>query len=233
MNISIGVVTSTNLKERYLACKNTWANDFKNIYFFGGNIYDENLISIKEASEDYNSHFLKQQLGLKFMYENNPKNDWYNMASCDNILYKNNMIEKLKNFNKDEDFFISQPCGIHEIEGIKFRAPAGGASFFISHSLIKKCYPIIDEFNDHWSKISNSNYPYSDMAISYMLKKYFNIDLTNLFYMFSQPPEHYNTSNAIQYYNDYSQNIEELIKTPISFHYIKPKDMKNIYEKYK
>ena len=34
--ISISVITSTNLKERYYACMNTWSKDFDNVYFFGG-----------------------------------------------------------------------------------------------------------------------------------------------------------------------------------------------------
>ena len=32
-NLGIGIVTSINLKERYTACKNTWVNDFKNVFF--------------------------------------------------------------------------------------------------------------------------------------------------------------------------------------------------------
>ena len=70
-NLGIGVVTSINLKERYTACKNLWLKDFDNTYLFGGNGNDENLISIHSAGEDYNSHFLKQQFGLKHMYEDN------------------------------------------------------------------------------------------------------------------------------------------------------------------
>jgi len=74
-NIGVGVVTSTRLKERYMACKNTWSKDFQNVFFFGGYLQDDNLISISQAGEDYNSHFLKQQLGFKYMFEKNPNFD--------------------------------------------------------------------------------------------------------------------------------------------------------------
>lgn len=61
-NIGVGVVTSTRLKERYMACKTSWSKDFQNVFFFGGYLQDDNLISISQSGEDYNSHFLKQQL---------------------------------------------------------------------------------------------------------------------------------------------------------------------------
>ena len=62
LNISIGVMTSINLKERYNACKNTWAVDFENIYFLGGNLSNEDdLVKIDGAGEDWNSAFLKQK----------------------------------------------------------------------------------------------------------------------------------------------------------------------------
>jgi hypothetical protein len=76
-NIAVGVVTSSNLKERYTACKQTWLKDFENTFLFGGNGNDSSLINFSEAGEDYNSHFLKQQLGLKYMYEHNNSYDWY------------------------------------------------------------------------------------------------------------------------------------------------------------
>jgi hypothetical protein len=50
--IGIGVVTSSNLKKRYDACKNTWLKDFENTYLFGGNGNDSSLINITEAGED-------------------------------------------------------------------------------------------------------------------------------------------------------------------------------------
>ena len=93
--IGIGVVTSSNLKNRYNACKNTWLKDFENTYLFGGNGNDPSLINIVEAGEDYNSHFLKQQLGLKYMYNDNDSYDWYCMTSCDAILFKDSTIREL------------------------------------------------------------------------------------------------------------------------------------------
>jgi len=247
-NIGIGIMTSINLKERFTACKNTWLRDFSNVYLFGGNIPCDGLISIKEAGEDWSSALLKQQLGLKYMYEDNPNYDWYSISGCDNILFKNRVINELNKFNPNTDLLISQPCGlwndypqIHEInssknDGINFRAIAGGASFFISNSLMKKCYYIIDQFNKKWNNISGSNYGCSDVALSYMLKLYFDIEVTHSPYMLSQNIEHYQGAimgdENSKWYLDFPISLSEAIKSPISLHYIKPEKMEEIYKKY-
>jgi hypothetical protein len=231
MNIGVAVITSINLKSRYMACKSTWIGDFDNVYLFGGNVIDDNLISISDAGEDYNSHFLKQQLGLKYMYEHNPNYDWYVMASCDNVLFKDKMINELSKYNKDSDVFLSQECGRVDYTdaywknhingvcgGLTYMAAAGGGGIYISNSLMKKCYSIIDEFNEYWAKNAGQAYPWSDSAISLMFKKYFDLNLTHSPNIFGQHPSFYDG---------------ELIKNAISFHYIKPNEMKYIYEKYK
>jgi hypothetical protein len=102
---------------------------------------------------------------------------------------------------------------------------------------MKKCYEVIDEFNINWQKISGNSYPFSDVAISYMIKKYFNIEITFVPYILSQPPSHYesalNGDHNQKYYIDRPVSLEECMKNPMSFHYIKPQDMIYIYEKYK
>jgi hypothetical protein len=244
-NIAVGVVTSSNLKERYSACQQTWLKDFNNTFLFGGNGNDSSLINFIEAGEDYNSHFLKQQLGLKYMYEHNDSYDWYCMTSCDAILFKENTLSEIYKYDHNTDFLLAQPCGFWSDNPIRevsesestFRAISGGGGFFISNSLMKKTYEKIDQFNLHWRSVSGSNYPYSDVAISYMLKKYFNIDYTFIPQLLSQSPKHYEGAiqgdiNA-QWYVDYPISLSECLKKPMSFHYIKPNEMQSVYEKYK
>lgn len=252
-NFVIGVVTSKNLEERYKACKNTWAKDFDNIYFFGGYMEDENLVKIPEAGEDYNSHFLKQQLGLKFLYEKHPNMDWYNMASCDNVLYKKVIVEELKKYDSNQDIFLGENCGtwtdqpmmrecgdLENIQSIKFKASAGGASFWISNKLMSKIYKYFDEFNSYWTNFSGSNYPFSDVAISYMIKKYTDVDIINNSRMFSQNITFYenilnnpNDPNRIWYSQDYLMSLSDNINNPMSFHYVKPNEMEKLYKRFK
>jgi len=141
-----------------------------------------------------------------------------------------------------EDY--SQPCGLwtdqpyvreiqseSESNGLIWRSVSGGAGFFLSRSLMKKCYSIIDEFNDHWLKISGATW-HGDIAISYMLKKYFDINCTHLIYLLSQPPSHFEDPSNHHWYAHYPISILEVIKSPMVFHYIKPNEMFDIYEKY-
>lgn len=249
-NLGIGVMSSVNFKDRYTACKLTWLKDFDNTYIFGGhksNEVDDNLISIENAGEDWESCFLKQQLGLKHMYEDNPNYDWYSISGCDNVLFKDKLLKELSKYNSNDDLLISQKCGIwtiipylHEC-GVEsdnsFYSIAGGASFFISNSLMKKCYPLIDEFNQYWKEISGSSYGCADVAIALMVKKLGFVPVENE-YMFSQNPSHYedviNNENSInrQWYPNWKE-LSNKIYNPVSFHYIKPFEMKEIYEKYK
>ena len=253
--LGIGVMSSINFKDRYTACKLTWLKDFDNTYIFGGhesNKVDNNLISIEEAGEDWRSCFLKQQLGLKHMYEDNSNYDWYSISGCDNVLFKDKLLEELSKYNPNDDLLISQKCGIwtvtpylHEC-GVEsdnsFYSIAGGASFFISNSLMKKCYPIINDFNQYWTDISNSGpswlYGCADVAISLMVNKYFGVRATENKYMFGQNPSHYeyiinNESSPDRIHFPDLKGLSSRISNPISFHYIKPFEMKEIYEKYK
>lgn len=229
-NIGIAVVTSPNLKERYNACVSTWVKDFDHVYLFGGNIPDENLISIKEAGEDYNSHFLKQQLGLKYIYEDNPNYDWYVLASCDNVLFRDRMMAELKRYNQNDEIYIAQSCGMVDYTdgywknhingicgGLTYMAAAGGGGIYISNALMKRSYSIIDEFNDFWKRNAGEAYPWSDSA-TLMFKKYFDINITHSDNIFGQHPTYYD---------------KDIIKDAISFHYIKPNEMQDIYKKYK
>lgn len=246
-NLAIGVVTSVNLKERYNSCMNTWSKDFDNVFFFGGNIFDENLIQIKEAGEDYHSHFLKQQLGFKYMYESNTNFDWYCMTSCDAMLFKDKTMIELSKFNHKEDLLLGQPCGnwidtpfLHEVGESttdSFKALAGGGGFFVSNSLMKKCYDKIDEFNEFWTKTSGHNYPYSDVAFAYMVYKYFKIEVIHVPYILSQSPEHYEDAisggEGAKWYINFPIPLKDALESPMSFHYIKPDKMESVYQKYK
>lgn len=254
-NLGIGIMSSVNFKDRYTACKLTWLKDFDNSYIFGGhnaNEVDNNLISIEGAGENWESCFLKQQLGLKHMYDDNPNYDWYSISGCDNILFKDKLLKELSNYNSNDDLLISQKCGIwtvtpylHEC-GVEndnsFYSIAGGASFFISNSLMKKCYTVIDEFNEYWNDISKSPigrfYGCADVALALMINKYFNIRVTENKYMLSQNVSHYEdvihneNSTDRKWYPNW-KSLSEIISNPVSLHYIKPFEMEEIYKKYK
>jgi hypothetical protein len=252
-NFVVGVVTSKNLEKRYRTCMDTWAKDFDFIHFFGGELEDESLIKVPGAGDDYYSHFPKQQYGLKYLFEVYPDMDWYNMASCDNVLYKSTVVGELSKYDSDQPLFITEPCGTwvdlpfircvngdEKTTGTKFTASAGGASFWISNSLMKLIYPYFDEFNKYWIEKAGTNLPYSDVAISYMIKKYTNIDLTYNNTMFSQNLSFYENlinnpsdPNRIWYDDVRLDSIIQGLKNPMSFHYVLPDEMDQLYKKFK
>lgn len=228
-DISVGIGTSYKLFFLNESCKRSWTKDFENVYFFGGEVYDPNLIQIKEAGEDYNSYFLKQQLGLKYMFENDPNVKWYSFIGADHIYFKNRLVEKLNNFDYEKDYIIGElydhitttPRKI-KIEDVEITLIAGGGGTFISNSLMKKMYSKIDEFNTYWKYLYDKRiyggYPHGDVALCLMAKKYFGIDTTHMDGLHSQHPT---------FYLDYPN-----IKDPLTFHYVK-EDMDKIYNQYK
>lgn len=223
--ISIGIVTSPKLKERYLACRNSWAKDFEHIYYFvGPNVNEPDLISVPNTDESYSSYFPKQQFALKFMFEENPNDDWYCVIGCDHLLIKDSIENFLDKQDPNIDSLFCQTYNRFEtMDGLRFELFAGGAGFFISNSLMKKIYPLIDEFNKEWLRLYESGnllencYACGDAALSFMVAKYFDIKLTNVDGMYSQNPIFYS----------------DIVDKPLTFHYIKPFEMQTLYDKYK
>jgi len=256
ITVAIGLVTSSNLKHRYNKCLETWLKDFENVFMLGGNGNDPNLIAL-DAGEDWASTFRKQQFGLKHMWEQNNQFDWYNISTCDNILFKDRVHNFLSEYDPSKDLVIGQAGDVwvdnpylykpdqlnlnykcHRSKtfpdvpnAVTFQMLCGGASFFISNSLMSKLYNFIDTFDVEWTKMmgfGTHNYGCSDLALSYMIKKYCGVNLTHSDYMFSQPPLHY-----ISDHDEYDYDVLNNIKSAMSFHYIKPDEMETIYEEYK
>jgi hypothetical protein len=108
------------------------------------------------------------------------------------------------------------------IEGLEFEIFAGGGAFFISNSLMKKIYPLIDDFNKEWlnyyrsGKLPESCYACGDVALSFLVKKYFDLKLSHVEGMYSQNPNFY----------------PSIVENPLTFHYIPAHEMLSIYDKY-
>lgn len=236
-NIGIGIITSAILKHRYMACKNTWINDFSNVFLFGGDREDENLIKIKGSGDRYSSAFLKQQLGLKYMFEKNNNYDWYLICGCDTVLFRDRILKSLSVYDRNSDIILSEIYGRNcQINELGFKLFAGGAGFFISNSLMAKLYSIIDDFNAHWNDLYINGYfpiqvqyAHGDVAMCYMLKKYFNMEAVHLNGMFHQSPEYYLSPEL----SEYEMGSVKYINEPLSYHYIKPHEMKVVYDKFK
>ncbi len=199
---------------------------------FGGYKSKDELISLGNIGENYKSAFLKQQLGLKFMYRNNPNLDWYSIVGCDTILFKERLVAELSKLDANQDLFVGTYYNDYSIENVKFTSIHGGPGFYLSNSLMKKVYPIIDEFNIEWynksqsGKLNGIDYSQSDLAISFMIKKYFNINFTPMRLLFGDVKNF----DEIVLKNDCTIPNEE---KPIALHYVKATRMDDYYQKYK
>jgi hypothetical protein len=230
--ISVGIMTAPSLFLRYKECIKTWVQDFEYIYLFGGYESKDELISLGNIGENYKSAFLKQQLGLKFMYRNNPNLDWYSIVGCDTILFKESLVAELSNLDASQDLFVGTYYNDYSIENINFTSIHGGPGFYLSNSLMKKVFPIIDEFNIEWynksqsGKLNGIDYSQSDLAISFMIKKYFNINFTPMRLLFGDVKNF----DEIILKNDCTISNED---KPIALHYVKASRMNDYYQKYK
>jgi len=230
--ISVGIMTAPSLYLRYRECIKTWVQDFQYIYLFGGFKSNDELISLGNIGENYKSAFLKQQMGLRFMYKINPNSDWYSIVGCDTILFKERLVAELSNFNPCEEFFIGTYYNEFSIENINFTSIHGGPGFYISNSLMKKIIPMIDEFNIEWfnksqaGKLNGIDYSQSDLAISFMIKKYFNINFTQIPFLFGDV--------SIFDELESKKELDIMVKEkPIGLHYVKASRMNDYYKKYK
>jgi hypothetical protein len=76
-------------------------------------------------------------------------------------------------------------------------------------------------------------YGCADVALAYMIKKYFNVDVTHILNMTGQSPQHLMDPKNWGGFKNFGITALEVLKSPISLHYIKYSDMSDIYEKYK
>lgn len=231
ISVAIGIMTAPVLEKRYTACIKTWVQDFNHIYLFGGYASQNELISLGNIGEDYKSAFLKQQLGLKYMYNNNPNADWYSIVGCDTIVFKDRLIAELSKFDSTQDLFVGTYYKPYSIDDIDFVSLHGGPGFYLSNSLMKKIMAIMDDFNIYWynksqtGELSNVDYSSSDTALSYMVKKYFNIDFTPIRLLFGD----------VAALNEWeSQQVHPVLdeNKPIALHYIKAERIAEYYQKY-
>jgi len=227
-DIAICVMTADCLKHRYTAVMSTWGRDFENIFYFGGEkSKDKRLIPLKGVNDDYDSAFYKEMFGLKYMYNICKDSKWYYVCGCDTFIYSENICKELEKYDSNKDFFI----GGHSLqfrdllkdeykEGSPNTFPSGGSGFFISNSLLSKIYDKIDKFIIDWPVICKDFFislrPVAcDVAISFLIWKYFNIYYTKIHGMYAGPPS----------------ETKSIILKPLTFHYICPNLMIDLYSK--
>lgn len=233
-NVCVGIMTSVNLINRFTACKDTWLKEFKYKYMFGGYLKHQDLICLGDkVGEDYNSAFKKQFLGYKYMYEQTQNNDevqWYYLVGCDTFAFGDNITNLLKGYNSKQDLYIGGERHSGHVNhylknppNFDLRYASGGPGFFISKSLMKKMYPLLETFIYIWPEVfhieyNNKMHPAAcDNALAYFLWRYLNILETIVH------------DSIDGFYHSRIEEYGQIIDKPIAFHYVKPEEMYQYY----
>lgn len=150
----------------------------KILYFLGEKKYedyhDTNFIYLDGVSDDYMSASYKQNLGLKYIYENY-KPEFVLCCGSDTFINIPKLLTYLDEFNPCDNLYIGGH-GCHRSIGIKTYYFHSGAGFILSNECLKHMYPFLNNLTDDWKNICKNNNveyltPACDVAISYYLQK--------------------------------------------------------------
>jgi len=177
--------TIPTYKAEIIKIEETWGKYAKTknvlvLYFLGEEQTDlqndSKYIYLKNINNDYDSAFYKQNLGLKYIYEN------YNtdfVFCCGTDTYIN--IENLLSYVKDFDCEVSLYIGGHSdnpkiILGETYYFHCGGAGFILSKKCLHNIYLHLYDMINEWYNICKlphvDYYDFScDVALSYFLQK--------------------------------------------------------------
>lgn len=182
--------TVQKYKDEILKIEQTWGKraeekGVKVLYFLGEEptdlINDEKYIYIKNVGNDYASASYKQNLGLKYIYEN------YNaefVFTCGSDTYVNidKMLEYINHFDSSKNLYIGGDGAYRQVGYENVYYHSGGSGFIISKPVLKVLYPILQTLQNEWINICNqNNVQYlivaCDVLVGYIVKRIENIEI--------------------------------------------------------
>lgn len=165
------------MNEKYKEVLNEYKN-IKLIYFLGEEKTDligEQYINLKNVRNDYLSASYKQNLGLKYIYENY-KTKFIMCIGTDAYVNIKKLNLFLKNFDENENLYIGGHGDNREIGKDNIYFHSGGPGFILSYKCLDLIYNYLGDFVEEWSQICRKYdlkylYPACDVAISYLIQK--------------------------------------------------------------
>lgn len=190
--------TIPQYKNEIKKIEETWGaraikKNIKVIYFLGEEKTDldnpAKYIYLKNVGNDYSSAMDKQNLGLKYIYENFIT-DFIYCCGTDTYVNVDNMLNYINTFDSNDALYIGGHGSRRNINDNSLYFHCGGAGFIISLVALNAVYPKLDDVTEEWPKIcieSNHNgelftlYPSidksCDVALSYYLQNIIGSDL--------------------------------------------------------
>lgn len=148
------------------------------LFFLGEEKTDlvgDDYIYLPGVGNDYNSASHKQNLGLKYIYENFDA-DFVYVCGTDTYVNVDNMLNLLHNYSRNDNVFIGGHGFYREVNNQQYYIHSGGAGFIIPRVLHTMIYPYLEGLFEECNMFCitcNSHYLISacDFQISYILKK--------------------------------------------------------------
>jgi len=183
-------VTVQKYKDEVLKIEETWGKraakkGVKILYFLGEeptDLHDSSkYIYLKNVNNDYNSASEKQNLGLKYIYENY-NYDYVFVCGSDTYVNIDKMIEFIKDYNCEEPLYIGGHGDTRVIGDFDCYFHSGGSGFILSKECLRLIHHSLSDMFLKWTEICNkfcceNLIPACDLAISYFLQKDFGSTL--------------------------------------------------------
>lgn len=177
-----GCATIEKYKNEILKINDTWGKRAEekglNILYFLGeeltNLVDEKYVYLPNVLNDYSSASYKQNLGLKYIYENyNP--DFVFVCGTETYVNVDKLLTDLENFDKNKNLFIGGH-GDYRMIGNDNTYFHSGAGFVLTNCALKNIYSDLYNLHEKWINICNLNsvnwlLPACDVELAYFLQQ--------------------------------------------------------------
>jgi hypothetical protein len=103
-------------------------------------------------------------------------------CGTDTFLNIPKLLKFIENFDKNDNLYIGGHGCHRQIGDTSYYFHSGGPGFIISNQCLNQLYPFLNDFTDQWINICNTNnrqdlIPGCDVAISYYLQKFINVNI--------------------------------------------------------
>ena len=177
--------TIPKYKDEILKIEETWGKysnqkGIKILYFLGEEQTDlqdaSKYIYLDGVKNDYNSAGDKQNLGLKYIYENY-NTDFVFVCGTDTYINVEKMLLLLNEYSRDQPLYIGGHGDTRSVCGKKCYFHSGGAGFILSNECLHLIYRKLWSMTSNWKcelNENNSNWLIfaCDVEISYYLQKF-------------------------------------------------------------
>ena len=181
--------TIDKYKKEILKINSTWGvrakeKGVKLLFMFGEentDLIDDKYVYLKNVKNDYESASHKQNLGLKYIYDNYNV-DYVLTCGTDTYINIDKLLIFLDTLNVDDKLYVGGHGDIRRIGNDNLYFHSGGPGFIITKSVLNKLYPLLENMFSNWKDTcSNNNVHYlingCDVAIAYYISKITDIKI--------------------------------------------------------